>query len=117
VVALVLVAGGLCGSLLYAVGRRRRELGIRLALGESSLWLEGRVLWQGVRLVAIGCAFGVMGAWTSGRFLQSRLFGVDANDPRTIAGALGILLCVALLASWLPARRAATTSPMEVLNS
>jgi ABC-type antimicrobial peptide transport system permease subunit len=70
-----------------------------------------------VRLVAIGCAFGVTGAWTSGRFLQSRLFGVDANDPRTIAGALAILLCVALMASWLPARRAAATSPLEVLNS
>jgi putative ABC transport system permease protein len=116
-VALVLVAAGLCGTLLYAVGRRRRELGIRLALGQTPTRLEARVLGQGLRIAAVGCALGISGAWTFGRLLQSRLSGVEANDPGTIAAALGILMGVALVSSWLPARQAAATDPMEALRS
>lgn len=117
VVAMVLLAGGLCGALLYAVGRRRRELGIRLALGETSTRLQWRVLSQGLRIVAIGCALGIVGAWMFGTLLQSLLFGVEANDPVTIAGALAILMGVALASSWFPARRAAAADPMEVLRA
>ena len=117
VVALVLMAGGLCGALLHAVGQRRRELGIRLALGETSARLEARVLSQGLRIAAVGCVSGIAGAWTFGRLLQSRLFGTHANDPTTIAAALAVLLSVAILSSWLPARRAARTDPMEVLRA
>jgi ABC-type antimicrobial peptide transport system permease subunit len=117
VVALVLMAGGLCGALLHAVGQRRRELGIRLALGETSARLEARVLSQGLRIAAVGCVSGIAGAWIFGRLLQSRLFGTHANDPTTIAAALAVLLSVAILSSWLPARRAARTDPMEVLRA
>ena len=116
-VALVLMAGGFGGALLYAVGRRRRELGVRLALGEAPARLEGRILLQGVRVAALGCALGIAGAWIFGRLLQSRLFGVEAHDPATISASLAILICVALVASWLPARRAAATDPMEALRA
>jgi predicted permease len=116
-VALLLVAGGLYGTLLYTVGSRRRELGIRLALGDAPGRLEGRVLWQGLRTAAVGCVLGVAGAWGFGKLLESRLFGVQAGDLVSTGGALAILLIVALLASWLPARRAAATDPMEALRA
>jgi ABC-type lipoprotein release transport system permease subunit len=103
--------------LLYTVGRRRRELGIRLALGDAPGRLEGRVMWQGLRIAAVGCVIGVAGAWGFGRLLESRLFGVQAGDLVSTAGALAVLLIVALLASWLPARRAAATDPMEALRA
>lgn len=117
VVALLLVAGGLYGTLLYAVGRRRRELGIRLALGDSPAHLERKVVWQGLRIAALGCAAGAVGAWIFGRLLESRLYGVEGGDSRTILGSLAILMSIALLASWLPARRAAATDPMEALRA
>lgn len=117
VVALLLVAGGLYGTLLYAVSQRRRELGIRLALGDAPARLERRVLWQGLRIAVVGCALGVVGAWGFGRLIESRLFGVEAGDITTTAGALIILLTVALVASWSPARRAAATDPMEALRA
>ncbi|MGH7573945.1 MAG: FtsX-like permease family protein, partial [Longimicrobiales bacterium] len=117
VVALLLVAGGLSGTLLYTVGRRRRELGIRLALGDVPARLARRVLWLGVRIVAVGCTIGVAGAWAFGRLLESHLFGVEPGDALTTAGAVTVLLVVTLAASWLPARRAAATDPMETLRS
>lgn len=116
-IALLLVAGGLYGTLLYAVGRRRRELGIRLALGDAPARLERRVLGQGVRTAIAGCAFGALGAWALGRVLASRLSGLDAGDPVLLGAAITILVAVALTASWLPARRAARTDPLEALRS
>lgn len=115
-VALLLVAGGLYGTLLYTVGRRRRELGIRLALGDAPARLERRVLTGGVITAAFGSAVGLVGAWAFGRFLESRLFGVHASDPLTLAGAAALLLAVAAAASWVPGRRAARTDPMEALR-
>ncbi len=116
-VALLLVAGGLYGTLLYSVGRRRRELGIRLALGDAPGRLERRLLWQGVRTAAIGAVLGLIGAWASGKLIEQRLFGVEAGDPRTLTGALLVMLGVTIAASWLPARRAAGTDPMEALRT
>jgi hypothetical protein len=116
-VALVLMAAGLCGTLLYAVGRRRRELGIRLALGEAPARLEGRILGQGLRMAASGCVIGIAGAWIFGRLLRSRLFGIQPHDPVTIAGAVAVLLGVVVVSSWLPARRAAATDPMGAIRA
>jgi hypothetical protein len=116
-IALLLVAGGLYGTLLYAVGRRRRELGIRLALGDAPARLERRVLGQGVRTAIAGCAVGTFGAWALGRVLASRLSGLDAGDPALLGAAVTILIAVAFTASWLPARRAARTDPLEALRS
>ena len=117
VVALLLVAGGLYGTLLYAVGRRRRELGIRLALGDAPRRIERRVLGQAIAAAALGCAFGVFGAWGLGRFLASRVSSVQAGDPVLLAAAVAVLFAVALCASWLPARRAARTDPLEALRA
>lgn len=116
-VALLLVAGGLYGTLLYAVGRRRHELGIRLALGAAPGRVKRRVLVQGLAVAAAGAAIGVGGAWGAGRALQSRLFGVQGNDPLTLAGAAALVLAVALVSSWWPARRASDTDPMETLRA
>jgi putative ABC transport system permease protein len=116
-VALLLVAGGLYGTLLYSVSHRRRELGIRLALGDSPVRLERNVVGQGVRIAAVGCLVGAVGAWGFGRLLESRLYGVDAGDPRTMLAALAVLMTIAVIASWLPARRAAATDPMGALRA
>lgn len=116
-IALLLVAGGLYGTLLYGVSRRRRELGIRLALGDEPGRLELRVLRQGVLTAFAGCVIGAFGAWAAGRVLASRLSGLETGQPATLAAAIAILCGVAIIASWLPARRAARTDPLEVLRA
>jgi predicted permease len=117
VVALVLVAGGLAGTLLYMVSLERRSLGIRLALGATPRGLERGVLTKGVGLAAIGAVIGAMGAWWAGRLIESRLYGVEARDARTLGLAVSVLLLIALLSSWIPARRAAATNPIESLRT
>lgn len=116
VVALLLAAGGLYGTLLYMAGQRRRELGIRLALGASRGRIERDVLRGGLALATVGVVLGLFGAWASGRFIQSRLWGVEPGDPATMAVAAGLLLATAAVASWLPARRASRTDPVRTLR-
>lgn len=115
--ALLLAAGGLYGTLLYTVGRRRREMGIRMALGADHRQVQTRVMAGGLIHAAVGVAVGLLGAWYAGRWLESRLWGVAPGDPATLAGAAAALLAVAALASWLPARRAALTNPVETLRA
>ncbi len=117
VVGLVMAAGGLYGTLLYNVGQRRRELGIRMALGAAAGRVEGEVVRRGFLLALAGCVLGGAGAWAGSRLLQSWLFEVTPGDPITFAGAIGILLMVAVVASWLPARRAGRTDPLETLKA
>ena len=114
--ALLLAAAGLCGTLLYTVGLDRRELGIRLALGAGRRSVEARVLGRGLRTTAAGLAAGAVGAVAAGRLLESRLSGVEAGDPATLGAALAVLLSTAAAASWLPARRAGATDPLETLR-
>jgi predicted permease len=116
VVALLLVAGGLAGTLLYMVSVQRRNLGIRLALGATPRALERRVLTSGVGLAAIGVIIGTIGAWFAGRLIESRLYGVEARDAGTLGLAVSVLMLVALVSSWVPARRAAMTNPIESLR-
>ena len=116
-VALILVAGGLYGTLLYSVGRRRRELGIRLAIGDTPGRVEQRVLAQGLRTAVTGGLIGLFGAWVIGRALNSQFFGIDATDPTAFAASMAVLLVVSVVASWQPARRAARTDPIEALQS
>ncbi len=116
-VALLLTAGGLCGTLLYTVGRRRREMGIRLALGAGRFRVERDVLATALRVGAAGMALGLAGAWATSRTLESRLWGVEATDPRSFTAAAVLLLLTILLAGWLPARRAARIDPAETLRS
>jgi predicted permease len=116
VVALLLVAGGLAGTLLYMVSVQKRSLGIRLALGATPRTLERGVLTSGVRLASIGVLIGTIGAWLAGRLIESRLYGVEARDVRTLVLAVSVLLLTALVSSWIPARRAAGTDPIESLR-
>ncbi len=115
-VALLLAAVGTYGVLGYAVAQRRREIGVRMALGA----LPGQVcryfLGIGLRLIAFGGALGVLGAWMAGRAMQSVLFDVPALHIATLAATAATLTIVSLCACWLPARRAARVDPMEALR-
>jgi putative ABC transport system permease protein len=112
----LLSAVGLYGVLAVTVRQRAREIGIRLALGASAGGVARMVVRQGMALVAAGTLLGVAGALATSRLLRSLLFQVSPTDPLTLGAASALLLAVALLASWLPARRAARTDPMVALR-
>jgi putative ABC transport system permease protein len=114
--ALVLAAVGIYGVMAYAISQRTREIGIRLALGAQRAEVVGLVVWQGMLPVAAGMALGVGGAWALTRVISSLLYGVSANDPLTFTGVAVLLAFVALLACYLPARRAANVDPMLTLR-
>lgn len=115
-VALLLAMVGVHGVLSYTVAQRTREIGIRMALGADRQNVRGLVMGQGARMVTAGLALGVLGAVGTARLLSSLLYGVHPNDPVTFgAVALG-LGGVALLASWLPARRAMKVDPIVALR-
>jgi putative ABC transport system permease protein len=114
--ALLLAAGGVYGTLLYLAGQRRHALGIRLALGASRRRLEAGVLRDGLRLGLGGVGPGLVGAWLAGGLLRSHVWGVGRNDPWSLGGAAALLLLTAVVASWLPARRAGQVDPLETLR-
>lgn len=116
-IALLLAAAGLYGTLLYHVRQRRRELGIRLALGAARGTVEREVAGRGIRLTALGCALGVLVSMWAGGLLEARLFDVERTDPMALGGAVLALMCAATLASWLPARRAGRTDPLQTLKA
>jgi predicted permease len=115
--ALVLAAIGLYGVMSYSVSRRTGEIGLRLALGARRGEVLGMVLGDSARLIALGVAAGVLAALATTRVAASQLFGITARDPLTIAIAALAMALVALLAGFLPARRAADTDPMVALRS
>jgi predicted permease len=114
--ALLLAALGLYGVMSQAVTRRTSEIGIRLALGAQPRDVIGWVLGQGLKLILAGLALGLIAALMLTRLLKGFLFGVSATDPPTFALIALLLLCVALAACWLPARRAATVDPLIALR-
>jgi predicted permease len=116
VVALILAAAGLYSTLLYAVSQRRRELGIRMALGAGSSRLQADVVLWGLRLGIAGVGIGVPSALYLGRFLRTWLWGVSPTDPMTFVVGCAVLLSAVAVASWLPSYRAARTDPLEVLR-
>ena len=115
-VALMLAAVGLYGVLAYTVTDRYREIGIRLALGASKRNVLSLVIAQGMKLALAGMAIGILAALTLTRVIRSLLYGVTPTDPATFALVSVLLLAIALLACWLPARRAARVDPMEALR-
>ncbi|NKB90392.1 MAG: FtsX-like permease family protein [Acidobacteria bacterium] len=116
-VAVTLALIGLYGVLSSGVAARTREIGIRMALGSSRLQVLRMVVGSGLRLAIIGLAFGVAGAWALTRFLNAFLFGVAPTDATIFATISAIMLLVALVASYLPARRATRLDPATVLRT
>jgi predicted permease len=108
---------GLYGVISYAVSQRTTEFGIRVALGAQSTDVRQMVIGQGVRLALIGVAIGMIAAFVATQALSRLLYGVSPRDPLTFAGAAIVLSSVAVVASYLPARRATRVSPLEALRS
>jgi predicted permease len=114
--ALLLAAIGIYGLLAYSVEQRTQEIGIRLALGANATQVKNMVVVQGMRLAVIGVAIGLAAAFGLARLLQSLLFGVTVRDTLTFVGAPVLLTVIALLAVWLPARRASRVDPIVALR-
>ncbi len=116
-VALVLAAIGLYGVIAFAVGQRRREIGLRQAIGASSGDIHRLMLGAGLRMIVPGIVVGILGALALGRVIAAQLFGVGAADPRVLGGVAIVLALVALAACALPTLQAARVPPMEALRN
>ena len=103
--------------LSFAVTQRSRELGLRIALGASAGSVMRMVVLRGLSLTAIGLAIGLALAWAGTRAMHNLLYGVGAADPRTVGAVAGLLGALALVACYLPARRAARLDPIAVLRA
>jgi ABC-type antimicrobial peptide transport system permease subunit len=115
--AVVLAVVGIYGVIAYTVQQRTREIGIRIALGASHGRVVGMVVQRGLLLALAGIALGSAGAYAMTRVLQSLLYGVGARDPMTFVAVAVLLGGVAVLASWLPARRAARVDPLAAMRA
>jgi ABC-type antimicrobial peptide transport system permease subunit len=115
--ALVLGIIGIYGVISYAVSQRRREIGIRLALGAQQGELRGMFVRHGLVLAGIGVVIGLGAAMVLTRLMTSLLFGISALDPLTYAAVPVVLVAAAMLASYLPARQASAVDPVEALKA
>jgi predicted permease len=114
--ALLLASIGLYGVIAHSVAQRTREIGVRMALGARPLGVSRLVIRQGMSLVAIGAMAGLLIAYNISRVVESMLYGVTPNDALTFAGVVVLLLAAALLACYIPARRATRVDPLTALR-
>ncbi len=115
-VSLVLAAAGIYGSMLYSVGQRYRELGVRLAVGARPRDITRLILVHGSKITGVGVVVGVAGAYALVQMLEHLIVGVSPSDIRTMSASAVLLALVALAACWIPARRASTTDPNQILR-
>jgi ABC-type antimicrobial peptide transport system permease subunit len=115
-VALLLGAVGIYGVISYIVSQRIREMGVRIALGAQQRDVSRLVLRHGLALTGVGVGVGLAAAVALTRLMSALLFGVSAVDPLTYVAVATALTAIALFASWVPARRAARTNPLEALR-
>jgi predicted permease len=115
--ALVLALIGVYGVMSYVVAQRTREIGIRMALGAATAEVVRMVLGRGLRIVAVGTALGLVGAYAGARLIERQLFGVPATDLPTFVAVPLLLVAVAAVACWVPARRAARVDPAIALSA
>jgi len=117
VVALLLAAVGIYGVMAFTVAQREQEIGLRMALGASRGNVVKLILKEAMTLAFVGLGIGLVGAYFVGRAMHSTLYGVGSLDYGAIAGVALVLVCASLVASWLPARRAASVEPMKALRA
>jgi ABC-type antimicrobial peptide transport system permease subunit len=115
--ALLLAAVGLYGLMSYRVARRRREIGVRIALGATPTSVSWHVVRETMALSALGIAVGLAAALGATRVMSAFLFGLSPRDPTTLAGVAAVLLVIGLAAAYFPSRRAASVDPMRALRS
>ena len=115
--AFVLSVVGLYGVVAYSVGQRAREIGVRMALGAQRRSVYRLVLGETTWLVALGTALGMISAVTAATLMRHLLFDVQSWDPPTLVTAAAVLIVSALIATYIPARRAASVNPVEVLRA
>src|SRR5262249_38751223 len=115
-IALLLAAIGLVAVIAHAVAQRTKEIGIRMAIGAAATDIGRMMLFEGLRPVMIGLAFGVAASFAVNRILQAQLVGVSPYDPMTMAGAPLLLIAIALLVGYIPARAAMRVDPAIALR-
>jgi ABC-type antimicrobial peptide transport system permease subunit len=115
--ALLLGAIGIYAVVAYSVAQRRREIGIRLALGAQPRAVARQIVRGALGLASAGALLGALSALGLTRFLETLLFGVEPTDAATFLGMAALLLAIAALASWIPARRAMKVDPVEALRT
>ena len=116
-VTLLLAALGLYGVTAYATAQRTSEFGLRMALGASSASVTGMVVREALAITGLGVCVGVPVGIAAARLIRSQLFGVTAVSPAALSVAVAMLVVTAVMASWMPARRAASAAPVDALKA